>query len=278
VKISPTTALFCSGRAVIVTSETPVLGVWQRIKACLQFVLPRPVASVLSTDLLAMAAWAALAFLFVALLPLLSILAQNLIFKLLPDNAAKWSRGNLLAAIHTGYGIDEVRETLKKEASADVLANMQRNNESLDYVQYVEFFLTKGDQPKEIPASLHAGQRAKILVRRSQIVMQPDAGKDCVVPDVPLSQHVLGVSLDGFFIKSLPQMVAAGELGRIALSKDWWTLNLQKVKAETSISAGGIGSVRFSKTPEFERQMGDCVALKVEVIVEVYKQDPGGPT
>jgi hypothetical protein len=40
--------------------------------------------------------------------------------KLLPDEAAKWTRGNLLTAIHTGYGIDEVRETLKKDASADV--------------------------------------------------------------------------------------------------------------------------------------------------------------
>lgn len=262
----------------MVTSETPVLGVWQRIKAYLQIVLPKPLAAVLSTDLLAVAAWAAIAFLLVALLPLLSILAQNLVFKLLPDDAAKWSRGNLLAAIHTGYGIDEVQEAVKRDASADVLAKMQRSNESLDYVQYVEFFLTKGDQPKEIPALLQAGQRAKIVVRRSQIVGLPGAGKDCVVPDVPLSQHVLEVSLDGFFIKSLPQMVAAGELGRIALSKDWWTLNLQKVKAETSISSGGIGSVRISKTPEFERQMSDCVALRVEVIVEVFKQDFGGPT
>lgn len=259
----------------MIASEVPGPSVWQRVKAYLQIVMPKPLAAVLSTDLLAIAAWAAVAFVLVALLPLLSILAQNLALRLLPDNAANWSRDNILAAIHTGYGIDEVKEALKRDASADVLAKLQRSNESLDYVQYVEFLLEKGDQPKEIPTSLQAGQRAKILVRRSQFVPLPGAGSDCVVPDLAPSQHVLGVSLDGYFIKSLPQMVAAGEAGRIALSKDWWDLNLQKVKAETSISASGIGAVRISKTPEVERQMRDCVALRVEVIVEVFKQDPG---
>jgi len=262
----------------MVTSEAPVPGVWQRIRDYLQLVLPKPLAAVLSTGLLPVAAWATAAFLLLALLPLLSILAQGLAFKLMPESWAQWSRSNILAAIHTGYGIDEVRENLKRDASADVLAKMQRNNESLDYVQYVEFFLTKGDQPKEIPASLRAGQQAKIIVRRSQIVSLPTAGKDCVVPDVTSSQPVLSVSLDGFFIKSLPQMMAAGDLGRISLSKDWWKENLQRVKAETSISANGIASVLISKTPEFERQMNHCVALKVEVIVEVFKQDPGGAT
>lgn len=260
----------------MVTSEAPVPGVWQRIRDYLQIVLPKPLAAVLSTGLLPIAAWAVAAFLLLALLPLLSILAQSLAFKLMPDNWAKWSRDNILAAIHTGYGIDEVRENLKRDASADVLAKMQRNNESLDYVQYVEFFLTKKDQPKQIPASLREGQRAKIFVRRSQIVMLPDADKDCVVPEV--DGPILGVSLDGFPIKSLPQMEAAGELGLIALSKDWWKENLQRVKAETSISTNGIASVLISKTPELQRQMTRCVALKVEVIIEVFKQDPGGAT
>lgn len=262
----------------MVAIETPTPGIWQRIKAYLQIVLPKPLAAVLSTDLLAIAAWAVAAFFLVALLPLLSILAQNLVFKLLPDNAAKWSRDNLLAAIHAGYGIDEVRETLKRDASADALAKMQRNNESLDYVQYVEFLLTKGDHPKEIPASLRAGQRAKIWVRRSELVSLPGAASDCSLPALLPSDHAVGVSIDEYFIRALPLMRDAGNRGRIELSKDWWTENLQKVKAATGISGSGIASVRISKTSVLENKMEDCVALKVEVIVEVFKQDPGGPT
>jgi hypothetical protein len=159
---------------------------------------------------------------------------------------------------------------------------LQRNNESLDYVQYVEFFLTKRDHPKAIPASLRAGQRAKIWVRRSELIRLPGAPSDCVLPDLGNLEDAVDVSIDGFSVRKLPIMTDAGDRGRIELSKAWWTANLQKVNEHPSISSGAISSIRISKTSALDKEMKEgkegCAALKVEVIVEVFKQDLRGPT
>jgi hypothetical protein len=248
---------------------------WKRVREYLLEVSPKWVSKLFAYGLAKAAAWAALAFLVVLLLPHLSVWSVSFVSWVLPEPAGKAVRDAYVTGIHKGYDIDKVREQLKDEASKDALAKLQTNNESLDYVQYVEFYLARGDQAKEIPASLRLEQRAKIVVRRSQVVRLADAGDvACAVTEVGTSEPVLDVQLDGMRVASLPAMSSPGRLGEINLSKRWWAENLKKAQAEPTI-ADNIASVRFGKAPAFEQRMTPCTALKVEATVEVFKRDVG---
>lgn len=257
-------------------SATASLPLWKRFWQYLVEISPDWFSKLFHHGLGKAAGWASLAFVVVLLLPHLSVWAVSFVAWLLPEPAGKAVRDVYVQGIHKGYDIDQVREQLKIEASRDALAKLQVNNESLDYVQYVEFYLTRADQAKEIPASLRLEQRAKIVVRRSQVVRLADAGDAaCVVTEVGTSEPVLDVQLDGMRVASLPAMAAPGRLGEINLSKRWWAENLKKAQAEPSI-ADNIASVRFGKAPGFEQKMTPCTALKIEATVEVFKRDMGG--
>jgi hypothetical protein len=246
----------------------------QRLRKYLEDVLPGPFAALLKNGLGALAVWALVAFVLVWMQPLLSIVALSAVVKVLPAPASHWVHDNFVAAIQSGYDIDVVREVLKRETSADVLKKLSHNNESLDYVQYVEFYLTKRDRPKNIPARLHIGQRAEIQVQKSEVTQNPNSrDPNCALPDIGPDQAVLSVHLDGLRLLDLPTMHSTGREGQIHLQKKWWDENMKRVLAEPSIASDGIASVVFGKTPALDQAMTECTALKVEATVEVYKQD-----
>jgi antitoxin component of RelBE/YafQ-DinJ toxin-antitoxin module len=247
----------------------------ERLRNYLQAVLPKPLEGILEHHLEKVALWAGLAFTAVLLMPLLSILALSLLVKLLPSAIGDWAHVNFVSAIHSGYDIDKVSERLKREASDDAVRRLVNNNMSLDYVQYVEFFLARTDQSKEIPIQLNMGQHAEITVRRNQIVRNPESrDPNCQLSDVPVSAPVLSVNFGRLSIASLPAMLMPGPNGDISLSKDWWAQNLNRVKAETSHASGVIPMISFGKTADFEHSMTECTALKIEATVEVFKVDP----
>ena len=246
-----------------------------RISAYLKDELPKPISSLLKHGLGPLALYLSLAFSLVLFMPLLSIVSLSLVTKVLPEPMAKWSHENFVSAIHSGYDIDKVSKRLKEEAAKDVLNQLSTNNQTLDYVQYVEFYLSKADAPKEIPANLHLGQRAEITVRRNQLVKLDSAAAACAVADIPASQPVLEVKLDTLRLASMSAGIALGTSGKIRLTKAWWKQNLASATAQPTIAEDGIASVVFGKVPEFEKVMTECTALKVEAVVAVFKRDVG---
>ncbi|MDP2323693.1 MAG: hypothetical protein Q8N51_06645 [Gammaproteobacteria bacterium] len=250
------------------------LTTWQRLKQYLEEVLPKPLAGIFKYSLGRVVAYAGAVFLVVMMLPLLSILALNVTSRFLPDPAAKWLRLSFVSAIHSGYDIDRVREELKQQASADVLARLSHNNQSLDYIQYLEFNLTKADSAKEIPTRIHHGQRAEISVLRSEVGAVPNpADLTCSLAGLDGSAQVLSVLLDRFSILSVSNMTRPSRTGKIDLSKEWWAKNEGEVRTKTTVASNGDVSVFFQKTPEFDKAMPACAVLKVEAVVAVFKQE-----
>ena len=254
-------------------------GPWPRLMAYLAAVSPKFIAEIFKQGLGNLAAGALFAFVLVLLLPTLSVLAMDGAESVLPQAAGAWLRDGVTRTIHRGYGIDEVRRTLKKEAANDVMAKLNSNNKSLDYVQYVEFYLTKGDYPKEIPANLLMGQHVEIKVRSVQVVSAPGFAGLCERADIGTAETVLDVSLERYRVESMPAMAIADARGNVNLGKDWWDKYMPAVKAHPSIKQSGlIGTVQFSKSPDYEKKMSPCSALKVEATLEVFKQDMALPS
>jgi hypothetical protein len=263
---------------VDITTATPTpdtATTWERFTAYLEDVLPKPFAAIRKHGLGRLALWCAGGYALLVLLPVLSILALHLLLSPLPAAATQWVHEGFVAMIHTGYDIDKVSERLKKDAAADVLAKLASNNQTLDYVQYVEFYLTRRDAPKAIPTRLQVGQRADISVRRSQVVRNPDV-KDpaCAVPDVAPTQAVLSVMLGRLPVVDIGVMAEPGPQGQMHLTSAWWKAKAEQVRGDPTIEDDRIAAVSFGKTAAFEQAMTDCVALKVEATIEVFKQDP----
>lgn len=254
----------------------PRRGAWERLLAYFEATAPAFIVQVFKQGLGKLAVGALLAFALVLFMPTLSVLAMDGVQAVLPKAAGTWLKDSVVSNIHRGYGIDEVREKLKKDAASDVLSKLNSNNKSLDYVQYVEFYLTKGDFPKQLPTSLLLGQRVNIKVRSVQVVSAPGFTAACERPDSGTAEPVLEVSLERYRIHSMPTMASADARGEINLTKGWWDKNLAAVKADTSIKEDGmVGVIQFSKAPEYEKKMNRCSALKIEATLEVFKQDLG---
>jgi hypothetical protein len=249
---------------------------WQRLKKYLEAVLPKPLAAIFTYSLGTVAIFAGAVFLTILLLPLLSIASLKVAVKFLPDPMDTWLRSNFVSAIHTGYDIDKVRKEIGEQASRDVLEKLSRNNKNLDYIQYLEFNLSKTDQAKEIPTRLRVGQRAEIFVRRSEVTfVHNPQDTTCSLAGPNGSDPVLSVSLERVLVVSLPPMTSPGKLGQVHLSKDWWAEYERKVRRDTSGSSDGELSIFFGKTPELNKAMSACTVLKVEATVAVFKEDSG---
>jgi hypothetical protein len=218
-----------------------------------------------------------LGFMLALAMPVLSIGALWLSVKLLPAWAGKPLHDAVVETVYQGYAIDEVEKRVALKAAQHVIRQLKENNKSLDYVQNVEFILTKGDGTKAISAHLLVGQRANLTIRRSQVVPVSSgsgpADASCALPDLS-GTDVLQVRMGNLVLADLPSMSEADGRGNVPLDEAWWKNSQGKLPLAASRGGGDeVANVEFVKTPAFQKLMTPCTALRVEATLEVFKRD-----
>ncbi len=211
---------------------------------------------------------ALLVFLAIVTLPLLSVWAMQGVARLLPLTTAQHVQSWVNSTIHQGYGIDAIASRLERSASEKAVNSVNNNNSTLDFIQLVDFYLERQESEKVVPVRLRIGQVAVLTIRK---IVPVAFGSGCGLPDVPTAQPILVVSLDRMEIHRFPKMEDAGSIGKVKLSPEWWATHESQAKSQAI--DGVFDAVRFTKEPQFEKAMADCVRLRVIADIAVQKLD-----
>ena len=265
------------------TVGEPASGFWPELWRWLPDLLPAWAKNLPKFQALRrVACWMGGAYLLVLMLPLLSVWSMALLRTLLPAAVAEPVHQALVQQIHQGYGIEHLARSLRAEAASDVLQQLNRSNESLDYVMYLELQLDRHNRRKALPIDLEQRQRAEIVIKRiaPQDRQEGSAGVGVTACDglgrfLPTTAQVLA-ELGGMEVKRWPQMDQGDDPFR--MHKSWWDQNLPKLRAAGLGEDNRISHLAFQLTDEFFGAIRDCegTGLRVEAALRVFKRDVAG--